>query len=87
MSIYAHDHKSQVTLPVRPAVEDVENGHSLAANFKGDGDATLEADDAKPRPNIVTPLASLGSVVEVVARFFSIEDSPSFHLPAFKRSS
>lgn len=60
--------KSQRTLPIRPAIENAENGHAFAANYEGDGYAALEADNAKPRSDIVATLAPLGSVVEAAAK-------------------
>jgi hypothetical protein len=57
-------HTSQRAFPIHAAIENAEDYYVLIVNLEGDRYAPFEADDAKPRSNVVAALAALRSMVE-----------------------
>ena len=55
---------SQSALPIYAGIENADDFYALVVNLEGDCYAPLEGDHTKPRPNVVSALAALGSQVE-----------------------
>jgi len=68
------DTSSHCLLPIPTAGEQAQDGHLAVAYREGHGDPAFEAGDAKPWPDVVPSLPTLGGQVEAKAKAFDAFD-------------